>query len=595
MNFQPKFNSGRSVDGSFLPVAPKPEPELTKTPPDPREIRSLILRMSLIGFVTALASRATDPIIPPIAHDIQVDPNAVALLTTAFALPFALVQPILGPVGDMVGKVRVMMACLAITIVAMLVSGLATNFTTLMVARVVAGAAAGGIFPIGIAVIGDLVPVKDRQVAIARWLVAVITGNLLGASLSGVVGDLLGWRGVFYVITGLGVVALVVAIVSLRKAARAQKATGLSLSGFSRGYGSVFANPRAKICFGAVFVEGIVIFGLFPFVALMLHAAGETRASIAGVVIAGFSLGGVVYALGVPMMVARWRPDQLMIGGGILAAISLAVVAFNVPWQVQIAAFTLLGLGFYTMHASIQVHRDGALQHGARRRDVAARVLLLRWARDGPDPLRRGLREARYGDHPVARGGDCTRDRPRDRTTSARSFVRLGRLISASCPIGRHALVRHPDILRLLAVLPEHVDRHAAARIEIAADAQPLRREQFHDALADRDRAVLVEGAVIAEAVEIKLQRLRLDEPAARHVVDHHDAEVGLAGDRADRGEFRKREPRDVIRVGLRIRHAVEHRLVGRGGQGARLSEQFRVRRTARHDAVSASKSGPDQ
>ncbi len=319
--------------------------------------------------------------------------------------------------------------------------------------------------------IGDLVPVKDRQVAIARWLVAVITGNLLGASLSGVVGDLLGWRGVFfvitglgvialgvaivtlrkaarakpvqlslsgfrrgygsvfanprakvcfsavfiegivifglfpfvallllaageprasiagaviagfsvggviyavavpwlvarwrpdqlmigYVITGLGVVALVVAIVSLRKAARAQKATGLSLSGFSRGYGSVFANPRAKICFGAVFVEGIVIFGLFPFVALMLHAAGETRASIAGVVIAGFSLGGVVYALGVPMMVARWRPDQLMIGGGILAAISLAVVAFNVPWQVQIAAFTLLGLGFYTMHASIQV------------------------------------------------------------------------------------------------------------------------------------------------------------------------------------------------------------------------------------------------
>ena len=355
MNFQPRFDSGRPLDGDLSPVAPKPEPEIAKTPPGPREIRSLILRMSLIGFVTALASRATDPIIPPIAHDIQVDPNAVALLTTAFALPFALVQPVLGPVGDMVGKVRVMMACLAITIVAMLASGLATNFTTLIVARVVAGAAAGGIFPIGIAVIGDLVPVKDRQVAIARWLVAVITGNLLGASLSGVVGDLLGWRGVFYVITGLGVVALVVAVVSLRKAARAQKATGLSLSGFSRGYGSVFANPRAKICFGAVFVEGIVIFGLFPFVALMLHAVGETRASIAGAVIAGFSLGGVIYALGVPMMVARWRPDQLMIGGGILAAISLAVVALNVPWQLQVAAFTMLGLGFYTMHASIQV------------------------------------------------------------------------------------------------------------------------------------------------------------------------------------------------------------------------------------------------
>src|SRR3954466_14904451 len=345
MNFQPKFDSATRLSD------PVPPPSL---PPDTRATNSLILRLSVVGFITALASRATDPIIPPIAHDIHVDPNAVALLTTAFALPFALVQPVLGPVADMVGKVRVMIACLAVTILAMVASGLATNFTVLLVARIVAGAAAGGIFPVGIAVIGDLIPVKERQVAIGRWLTAVITGNLLGSSLAGVVGDLLGWRGVFFVITGLGVLALGVAIVTLRKAARA-KPVQLSLSGFSRGYGSVFANPRAKVCFSAVFVEGIVVFGLFPFVALLLLAAGEPRASIAGAVIAGFSLGGVIYALAVPRLVARWRPDQLMIGGGIIAALALGIVSFDLMWPVQFAAFTLLGLGFYTLHASIQV------------------------------------------------------------------------------------------------------------------------------------------------------------------------------------------------------------------------------------------------
>src|SRR3954466_6330737 len=353
MNFQPKFDSGRPVDSDFLPIVPKPEPELPKKPPEDKA-RGLIVRLSLIGFIVALASRATDPIIPPIAHDIQVDPNAVALLTTAFALPFALVQPVLGPVADMVGKVRVMIACLAVTILAMLVSGLATNFGTLLGARIIAGIAAGGIFPVGIAVIGDLVPVKERQVAIGRWLAAVITGNLLGSSLAGVVGDLVGWRGVFFVITGLGALALGVALFTLRKAARA-KPVQLSLSGFSRGYGKVFANPRAKVCFGAVFVEGIVIFGLFPFVALLLLAAGEPRASIAGAVIAGFSLGGVIYALAVPRLVARWRTDQLMIGGGVIAAFALAIVSFDLMWPVQCAAFTLLGFGFYTLHASIQV------------------------------------------------------------------------------------------------------------------------------------------------------------------------------------------------------------------------------------------------
>src|ERR1043165_7319940 len=303
LNFQPRFDSGRPLDGGLLPGVPRPEPELAQKPPNDKA-RGLIARLSLIGFITALASRATDPIIPPIAHDIQVDPNAVALLATAFALPFALVQPVLGPVGDMVGKVRVMIACLAVTILAMLASGLAQSFTVLMLARIVAGAAAGGIFPVGIAVIGDLVPLKERQVAIGRWLTAVITGNLLGSSLAGVIGDLIGWRGVFFVITALGAVALGVALFTLRKAARA-KPVQFSLAGFSRGYGKVFANPRAKVCFSAVFVEGIVVFGLFPFVALLLHAAGETRATIAGVVIAGFSGGGVIYALMVPRMVAR--------------------------------------------------------------------------------------------------------------------------------------------------------------------------------------------------------------------------------------------------------------------------------------------------
>jgi predicted MFS family arabinose efflux permease len=72
-------------------------------------------------------------------------------------------------------------------------------------------------------------------------------------------------------------------------------------------------------------------------------------------VIAGFSLGGVLYALLVPRLVARWRPDQLMIGGGIIAALALGIVSFDLMWPVQFAAFTLLGFGFYTLHASIQV------------------------------------------------------------------------------------------------------------------------------------------------------------------------------------------------------------------------------------------------
>ena len=50
---------------------------------------SVLTRLSFIGFVTALSSRCVDPVIPQIAWGLRVDPGAVALLSTAFALPFA--------------------------------------------------------------------------------------------------------------------------------------------------------------------------------------------------------------------------------------------------------------------------------------------------------------------------------------------------------------------------------------------------------------------------------------------------------------------------------------------------------------------------
>ncbi|HVY58410.1 MAG TPA: MFS transporter [Xanthobacteraceae bacterium] len=314
----------------------------------------VLTHVSLIGFATALSARAVDPIIPQIAADLAVEPEKVALLSSAFALPFAIVQPILGPMADMFGKIRLMFACLLVLIAASIACVVASGFPTLMAARIVAGIATGGIFPVGLAIAGDLVPVDKRQVAIGRLLAVVITGNLLGASLSGAVGDLFGWRAVFLAVTAGGLFALISATIGLRGVVVGQT-LGFDLRTILGGYLGIFANPRAKACYGAVFVDGIAVFGAFPFVALLLAASGETRAAIAGLVLAGFSIGGLVYSLGVPIMLGRWRPEHLMVGGGVLAALALTFASLGPAWPLQFLAFTLLGIGFYTFHASIQV------------------------------------------------------------------------------------------------------------------------------------------------------------------------------------------------------------------------------------------------
>src|SRR5216684_8096367 len=132
-----------------------------------------------------------------IAGDLAIDVKTAALLSSAYTFPYALVQPVLGVTGDFFGKTRVMNLCALVVALAALVCALATSFSLLVAMRIVAGLVAGGVFPVAMALVGDLVPVNQRQVAIGRLLAIGLTGNLLGASIAGVITDLVGWRGVF--------------------------------------------------------------------------------------------------------------------------------------------------------------------------------------------------------------------------------------------------------------------------------------------------------------------------------------------------------------------------------------------------------------
>ena len=160
-------------------------------------------------------------------------------------------------------------------------------------------------------------------------------------------------------------------------------------------------------------------------------------------------------------------------------------------------------------------------------------------------------------------------------------LMAIDRLVKKSAlaapAIRRDALVRQPQSLGYGAELPEHVDGDAAARKPIAADAQIRWLDQIGDALADGDRRVFVERPVVAEAREIKFQRLRLEQPTLRRIVDDEMGEVRLAGDRAEAGEFRRGETGGVERLGMRVRHALEQRFCRRYGDRRRLAELLRL------------------
>jgi predicted MFS family arabinose efflux permease len=306
-------------------------------------------------FAAALSTRSMEPVLPLIAGDFSVTVAVAASLSAASALTYAIVQPILGAAADMFGKARLMIICLAMLGLANIIGAFATSFELLFLSRILCGIAAGGTFPIAIGLTSDLVPTAQRQVALGRILAGAMTGNLLGSSAAGVIGDFLGWRGVLSVLGILMVIASVVVLIGFRRGGVASSTGGISLATLREGYRTILANPNARVCFIAVFIEGLCVLGLMPFIAAFLFELGETRASIPGIVIGSFAVGGLFYSMTVSRLLPRLGVKNLMIAGGVIMAVQFAVIAFGPRWEVHAACFVAIGWGFYLLHGALQV------------------------------------------------------------------------------------------------------------------------------------------------------------------------------------------------------------------------------------------------
>jgi predicted MFS family arabinose efflux permease len=236
-----------------------------------------------------------------------------------------------------------------------ILGALSTSFSLVFATRILAGIGSGGVFPIALGLTSDLVGPEKRQVAIGRTLAGAMTGNLLGASASGIIGDFLGWRGVLAVLGLLVVVASVAVTTGFRGAALTRTTAKMDLGMLRYGYRTIFANPNAFVCFAAVFVEGCCVLGLFPYLAAFLFELGETSLAIAGIVIAGFAIGGLFYTLSVSRLLPRLGVNGMMITGASLVGLQLAIVAFGPGWKLQAISLLFMGWGFYMIHGCLQV------------------------------------------------------------------------------------------------------------------------------------------------------------------------------------------------------------------------------------------------
>lgn len=313
----------------------------------------LLVLLALAAFSSSLAIRVLDPLVPELARDLSAEIGTVALLASAFAFPCALGQPILGALGDAVGKARMIKVCLLILTLGSAAAAMAPSIEILFIARILTGFASGGIVPLCFATVGDRFQMQDRQVALSRILSAILIGQLSGAIGAGMIASASSWRVVMWLTTAASLIALTVTLRGLKPRSEVHRQP-LSLPRMIGGYARVLANPRAVVCYASVFVEGMAIFGILPFLAAMLEADGAGSIREAGFVIAGMAVGGILYTLTVRSMLRRITYLTLIRIGGVLCATGLFALAAFHTWPPKTLAFTAVGFGFYMIHNSIQ-------------------------------------------------------------------------------------------------------------------------------------------------------------------------------------------------------------------------------------------------
>jgi predicted MFS family arabinose efflux permease len=296
--------------------------------------------------------------LPQITGDFHTTVGAAAMVVTSYAIAHGSIQLVIGPFGDRLGKYRAVAVMCAIGTVLVALCGVAGSLPQLALTRLATGAAAGWIIPISMAYVGDVTPYEERQPILGRYLTGQILGQLFGQAAGGVLGDLVGWRNVFFVLSGIFAVATAGLIYELitNPLTRAPSHPHETTRGFVADYAAVLTTPFARIVILAAFIENALLWGAFAYIGAYLHLHFGISFTLIGLSVGCFGIGGLIYAALVRTFVYRLGQVRLAVAGGFAIAAGYVVLSIAPAWWLAPVATILIGLGFYMLHNTLQTN-----------------------------------------------------------------------------------------------------------------------------------------------------------------------------------------------------------------------------------------------
>ncbi|NKQ52674.1 MFS transporter [Amycolatopsis sp. K13G38] len=372
--------------------------------------------LAFSGIVVALMQTLVIPLVPELPKLLHASSSDTAWAITATLLAGAVSTPVLGRLGDMYGKRRMLLLCLVLLIAGSATAGLSDSLTPIVIGRALQGLASP-VIPLGISIMRDVLPPERLGGATALMSASLGVGGALGLPAAALLAENLDWHMLFWVSAALGVAALVLTITLVPgspKAAAARfdfaGAAGLSAAlvalllaiskGASWGWGSgltlglfggaivvlllwgwyelrtkqplvdlrttarrqVLLTNIASAVFGfAMFAMSLVLPQLLQLPAATGYGLGQTML-VAGLVMAPSGLVMMIVSPVSARVSRAYGPKvTLMIGALIVGiAYALGIVLMGAVWQVVIIS-CLIGVGIGLSYGSLPALIMGAV------------------------------------------------------------------------------------------------------------------------------------------------------------------------------------------------------------------------------------------
>ena len=368
-----------------------------ETPGMPTErIRVIFGALLLVILLASLDQTIVATALPTIVGDLG-GLQHLSWVVTAYLLASTVTGPIYGKLGDLYGRKVVLQTAIVIFLVGSALCGIAQGMTELIVFRALQGLGAGGLMVTTIAVVGDIIPPRDRGKYQGLFGAVFGVSTVIGPLLGGFFVDNLSWRWIFYVNLPLGALALFVIGVVFHSRAEhvrhaidylgaATLAGGLacivlftSLGGTTEPWGSVqsialivigvvllvvfllverraqepilplelFRNRTFAVTSAIGFIIGLALFGSITYLPLFLQVVkgmSPTRSGLqltpmmAGLLVTSIAAGRTISRFG------RYRPFPI-VGTAVMIAGMVLLARLNVHSSTRTAALDMLVLG----------------------------------------------------------------------------------------------------------------------------------------------------------------------------------------------------------------------------------------------------------